>query len=281
MFTPIFKAVACHRCTALYRPDPAYSRNGDPSHRSVLTNGRRLCPKCREMLGDVADQPLFSSPRRWHAAGTLSGESRDLVTALKYRNRTAAVAILADRLVNAIAAEHKDRRVQPHSGVADFGFDVVTWAPTSARRRRRRGYDQSELLAHAVARRLGLPCRRLLFRDRSGHQTGRSRQERVLLGPVFTARPLRKPSRVLVIDDVVTTGSTLRAAGHALELAGAAKVVLFAAVATPHHRTSPSPPLLDPTLINPSGSPSRPAIKKPSTKKPATKNRVTTGQQVA
>ena len=276
MFTPIFKAVACHRCTALYRPDPVNSRNGDPSHRSVLTNGRRLCPTCREMLGDSADQPRFSSPRRWNAAGTLSGETRDLVTALKYRNDTAAVAVLADRLVNAISAEHKDPRVQPNSRVVDFGFDVVTWAPTSARRRRRRGYDQSELLAHAVARRLGLPCRRLLVRDRSGHQTGRSRQERLQHGPVFTARPLRKPSRVLVIDDVVTTGSTLRAAGHALDLAGAAKVVLFAAAATPHNRSSSSPPLVETTLISASGSPSTPAIKKP-----ATKNRVTTGQQVA
>jgi hypoxanthine phosphoribosyltransferase len=157
----------------------------------------------------------------------------------------------------------------------------VTWAPTSARRRRRRGYDQSELLAHAVARRLGLPCRRLLFRDRSGHQTGRSRQERLRLGPVFTARPLRKPSRVLVIDDVVTTGSTLRAAGHALDLAGAAKVVLFAAVATPHNQTSPSSPPLETTLISPSGSPSTSAKKEPAIKKPATKNRVITGQQVA
>jgi adenine/guanine phosphoribosyltransferase-like PRPP-binding protein len=45
---------------------------------------------------------------------------------------------------------------------------------------------------------------------------------------------------VLVIDDVVTTGSTLRAAGHALDLAGATKVVLFAAAATPDEIASGS-----------------------------------------
>lgn len=219
--------VACHRCTALYRPGDG----GGSAATSALTDGRRLCPQCRHLLGHPEPEPRPSSLRRWRAADAYRGETRRLVTALKYRNDTAAVTELADRLAAAI-------RLDVHLGAGRTGtsnvpFDVVTWAPTSSRRRRRRGYDQSELLARAVARRLGLPCRRLLFRDRSRHQTGRSRQERLDHGPVFTARPMRRPGRILVIDDVVTTGSTLRAAGHALELAGAAKVVLFAAAATP------------------------------------------------
>lgn len=177
-------------------------------------------------------EPRFSSPPRWRAAGSFDGETRRLITGLKYRNDTRAVAQLADLMIRAIradgAGEDPGRLARSR-----MPFDVVTWAPTSSRRRRRRGYDQSELLARAIARRLGLPCRRLLFRDRSGPQTGRSRHDRLEHGPTFTARPMRRPCRVLVIDDVVTTGSTLRAAGHALELAGAAKVVLFAAAATP------------------------------------------------
>ncbi|MGA0877962.1 MAG: ComF family protein [Ilumatobacteraceae bacterium] len=219
--------VACHRCTTMYQPG-----EGDRSSRtSALTNGRRLCPQCRYLLGHPEPEPRFSSPRRWHAADSYRGETRRLVTALKYRNDTAAVVELADRLVAAIRADSLIGESRTMSG--SVSFDVVTWAPTSSRRRRRRGYDQSELLARAVARRLGLPCRRLLFRDRSRHQTGRSRRERLERSPVFTARPMRRPGRILVIDDVVTTGSTLRAAGHALELAGATKVVLFAAAATP------------------------------------------------
>lgn len=254
----MFTVVACHRCSSLFRPGPRESGVPGLSRQSVLTNGRRLCPECCRVLGDPPEQPRFSSPRGqqvggwqaagrqvggwqaggWQAADTFSGETRRLVTALKYRNDTAAVAVLADQLVSAIRADQVNAdRVDVHSrglrGALRPGFDVVTWAPTSARRRKRRGYDQSELLARAVARRMGLPCRRLLVRDRSRHQTGRSRQERIENGPEFTARPLRRPSRVLVIDDVVTTGSTLRAAGHALDLAGAAKVVLFAAASTP------------------------------------------------
>lgn len=259
----MFTVVACHRCSSLYRPGAVIPDGGQPVRTTALTNGRRLCPACRRLLGDPPEQPRFSSPRRWRAADTYSGETRSLVTALKYGNCTAAVATLADRMVAAIRADLAESRPsrfsassRPGSHVVDpvpldsvpfdpvpfdpVPFDIVTWAPTSARRRRRRGYDQSELLARAVARRLGLPCRRLLTRDRSCHQTGRSRQERLDNGPVFKARPLRRPSRVLVIDDVVTTGSTLRAAGHALDLAGAAKVVLFAAASTPQPSHSSS-----------------------------------------
>jgi predicted amidophosphoribosyltransferase len=78
-----------------------------------------------------------------------------------------------------------------------------------------------------------------MYRDRSAPQTGRNREER-LNGPMFRARPLRRPSRVLVIDDVVTTGSTLRAAAHALDLAGATEVCLLAVAATPNERTTGS-----------------------------------------
>ena len=53
--------------------------------------------------------------------------------------------------------------------------DVVTWAPTNARRARRRGYDQAEAIAQAIARQLGVPCRRLLYRAHGTPQTGKSR----------------------------------------------------------------------------------------------------------
>lgn len=230
MTTSRFSVVACHRCAALYRPVDL--PRSERSRTSALTNGRRLCPSCRELLGEPAAEIRFSSPLRWRAAAPFDGETQRLITGLKYRNDTRAVAHLADQMIRVIRTGSQERNPR-RRGTSAVPFDVVTWAPTSSHRRRRRGYDQSELLARAIARRLGLPCRRLLFRDRSGPQTGRNRRDRVEHGPTFTARPLRRPSRVLVIDDVVTTGSTLRAAGHALELAGAAKVVLFAAAATP------------------------------------------------
>jgi predicted amidophosphoribosyltransferase len=92
------------------------------------------------------------------------------------------------------------------------------------------------VLARTVARQLGLPCRRLL--ERSGRpaaqtaQTGQSRADR-LSGPAFRARPGLDGTRVLVIDDVVTTGATLRAARRALRDAGAGAVVMAAVASTP------------------------------------------------
>jgi predicted amidophosphoribosyltransferase len=151
------------------------------------------------------------------AAIGYEGVGRDIVTGLKYRNQRRAARVLAALLV---------QRLGP------VDVDVVTWAPTGSGRRAARGFDQAELVARAVARRLGLPCRRLLFRVHGASQTGRSRAER-LTGPVFVARPTRRARRVLVVDDVVTTGATLRAAARALAVSGADHVVLAAVGATP------------------------------------------------
>jgi predicted amidophosphoribosyltransferase len=149
---------------------------------------------------------------------SFSGGGRRLLLALKYGNARPVVRSLA----RAMARRSRHERV-----------DVVTWPPTSTARRRRRGYDQAELLARAVAWRLGVPCRRLLERvdDPRGPQTGSSRAER-LEGPTFRARR-RVRGTVLLVDDVVTTGATLRAGTSALMTAGARSVRCIAAAATP------------------------------------------------
>ncbi|HVN50312.1 MAG TPA: hypothetical protein VMT43_02710, partial [Acidimicrobiales bacterium] len=111
------------------------------------------------------------------------------------------------------------------------GIDVVTWAPTTASRRASRGYDQSWLLARAVARTLDRPCRRLLRRGAGPPQTGRAIRDR-LEGPVFaaTGRPV---GRIVVVDDVVTTGATLSVASRCLLGAGASAVEGLTAARTP------------------------------------------------
>ena len=77
-----------------------------------------------------------------------------------------------------------------------------------------------------------MPCRRLLWRQHGSPQAGHSRADR-LRGPSFRARPAARPLRVLLIDDVVTTGSTLHAAATALRAAGVGHVTAVAVAATP------------------------------------------------
>ena len=137
------------------------------------------------------------------------GPERDLILGLKHNREVAAVPGLADRLASRL-------RSQPWPTPT-----LVTWVPTTAARRSERGYDQSLLLAKAVARRLGLPCRPTLRR------TGRAQEGLDALAR--RASPRLSPRRgvsgiVLVIDDVVTTGATLAAAAGALRSAGASEV---------------------------------------------------------
>jgi len=133
------------------------------------------------------------------------GMGATVVQALKFRDGRRLVAPLADGLCDLVP-----------SGCVD----VVTWIPTSPVRRRRRGFDQAELLAQALARRLDLPCRPFLRRVPGPSQTGRSRAERadnVRFAPV---RRLPAPARAVVVDDVCTTGATIRSAAETLVAVG-------------------------------------------------------------
>jgi predicted amidophosphoribosyltransferase len=133
--------------------------------------------------------------------------AREALTALKNRGERARVTALAVEMAALVPAVE--------------GL-IVTWAPTGPQRRRARGFDQAELLARAVARRRGLPAVALLRRLPGPAQSGRSQLERQV-NPRFVARRgCHHP--VLVIDDVATTGATLRAAASALRAAGVPEV---------------------------------------------------------
>ena len=184
--------------------------------------GPALCRTCRfALLG----RPAAPAPDDVLVATAYTGRVRAVLTGFKYENRRPVAAHLAGILANRI--EESARRAP---GTLDI--DLVTWAPTSPGRRRRRGFDQAELIARGVAARLGVPCRGLLERRGGPSQTGRSRAER-LHGPRFAAHAGAAGRRILVVDDVVTTGATLHAAAAALRAGGASSVVRAAVAATP------------------------------------------------
>jgi predicted amidophosphoribosyltransferase len=115
--------------------------------------------------------------------------------------------------------------------VLEAEVDVVTWVPLSKARRSQRGYDQALGLAKVVARSRGLPLVPLLVRvgDPPVSQARRTGAERRLaMRGLFEPRA-RPPSRVLLVDDVLTTGATAGACAEQLVAAGAREVSLLTA----------------------------------------------------
>lgn len=143
-----------------------------------------------------------------HSLFAHSGVGRRFVHAVKFDNDRAIVRWLGTSLAETVRA---------------LGIDMITWAPTTAVRRRGRGYDQARLLAGATARALGVPSKSSLKRQGGGSQAGEGRLRR-LQGPVFEATRSLDGVAVLLVDDVLTTGATARSAVAALWAAGASRI---------------------------------------------------------
>ena len=113
--------------------------------------------------------------------------------------------------------------------------DIITWVPVSAKRLRKRGYDQVRLLAEAAGAELGIPVEPLLnkFRDNQANSTLKTPEERRanVLGVYRAVGQERfRGKRVLLLDDIITTGATASECARVLLTAGAEEVI-FAAVA--------------------------------------------------
>lgn len=109
--------------------------------------------------------------------------------------------------------------------------DVIAPIALHPDRRRERGFDQALLLARAIAKGAGRPCRADLVRRirDTGRQVGSDRAERERnLAGAFVASAAVRGMGIALVDDVVTTGATARAAATAVMEAGASRVVVLA-----------------------------------------------------
>lgn len=173
-----------------------------------------LCERCVARLEPAGALP--PGPLPLLALVRYEGVGRELVTTLKYRNGRRLVVPLGPLLASLVAA---------------CPADLVTWVPASRAGRRARGFDQGRLLARVTAQATALPARRLLRRGRDRPQVGRAQAAR-RAGPDLSARG-PGGARVVVVDDVITTGSTMVAAARALGSAGWRPVAGVAVAATP------------------------------------------------
>ncbi len=155
---------------------------------------------------------------RARAAFLYDGPVRRALMSLKFGGLRANAEPLADWMVRAL-------------GPMDTHRLQVTWVPLGRRRLSRRGFDQAEALARAVAARLDVaPARRLLRRttetEPQARRVGAARRQAVRGAFLALAR---QPQRVLLIDDVLTSGATAAECARVLRRAGAEEVVLLTA----------------------------------------------------
>lgn len=150
--------------------------------------------------------------------GSYEGTLRELIHLFKYSRIHTLAQPLSALLATGLPLEER--------------FDAVVPVPLHWRRQWHRGFNQSELLARGIAQRRGIPVVRALRRARPTQtQAGLSNTERRrnVTAAFSGTRAVRKlkGQRVLLIDDVMTTGATAAACARALKQAGVAKVVLF------------------------------------------------------
>ena len=193
-----------------------------PDHAACAVCGAPLDPSRPDMLCIACQhaieraqhtQPLSPPPAPLDfacGACAFPGVPRKLIHRFKFDGLTALAPLLAEPM----------RRCLPEN------VDLLVPIPLPPRRARARGFNQSLLLAQVLSTSSGVPCREALARVRFTHQQAllTRRQRRANLRRAMKAVIDVSGLRVLVIDDVLTTGSTAAEAARALKEAGAAWV---------------------------------------------------------
>ena len=192
--------------------------------------GAQLCPGCRDGLSRI-EPPLCErcgAPTAWPVARCRECAGRRLAFA------SARAAVAYDEPVRRLVRGWKENGLRGLAADAatlvaervprTHAAAVVTWVAADGDRSLRRGHHPAERLARELAARWELPCAPLLARDPGPRQRGRTLAERRknVRGAFRAVGPA--PARVILVDDVYTTGATVSAAASALRAAGARRV---------------------------------------------------------
>lgn len=190
-----------------------------PFCRRVL-DVEAICPDCQEGLPWLVGRSAQRRPEHVElcvSALGYEGLVRGCIHRYKFSRRRGYARVLGPLCAQAT----QDHMAQQH-------FDLISWPPLSPKGLKRRGFDQTRLLAQAVARSRGME-ETPLFRKAETAQQSTLRAPAARRANVLAAFTLLDPSlvvdkSVLLVDDVVTTGSTLSECARVLLTAGAREV---------------------------------------------------------
>lgn len=186
------------------------------------------CPKCPPGLWLEGPQAVVPGDHfaRCVCAAWYTGALREEVKRFKFRNQPGHAKAYGPMLARTI------RFYLPGA------YDLITWVPVSPETLETRGYDQARLLAEETAKALGTEALPLLEKIKNNKPQssleGANQRWKNVKGVYAVPDPAALAGkRVLVIDDILTTGATLEEAARTLRQAGAAQVVAAAFCRTP------------------------------------------------
>ena len=189
-----------------------------------------LCRTCRT---EIFDHPKPKKQIQFLASWTVlwyyEGNVRKSLLRYKFSNKRSYAAAYGRLLAMKLQREYPD------------GFDILTWIPISPLRKLRRGYDQVELLCRAVASELDMEATPTLKKIRNNKPQsgikGTAQRRANVLGVYKPLDPeVFRGKRVLLLDDIITTGSTASEAARVLLTAGAEEVTCAAVAAASHSK---------------------------------------------
>lgn len=197
----------------------------------VLPSGQIICKHCSETVFESFWQQNFLIQAKYlfpcTALYDYTKEVRSALIRFKFQDET----ILKEYFGKKLAERMKEISFQP---------DFITAVPISKKRKRQRGYNQSELLARELSKNLEVPYRELLSKVRDNvpqHELSEEDRLENVKDVYYTTNDeeiLEK--RILLVDDILTTGATMCSAGQALFCAGAKDVFGIAVATTPVSR---------------------------------------------
>lgn len=189
-----------------------------------ITDDFDACPECMEFLNNKlkngsihindinisADKFLFSYS---------DTDIREMVLEIKYNRRYKPCRLLASFAAECIENDPEFPE-----------FDIITHCPRKPHKKRIIGYDHSQMFAHFLAQKTGKPYLELIKRREGGKEQKKvkniqKRSENVRNRFYINKKYSPKGLRVLIVDDIITTGSTSKACAEVLKKAGAMKVL--------------------------------------------------------